>query len=98
MLYGRVATIEGRPDKIEKGVSRFRDQAIPLIQNAEGFEGALMLVDKENGRAVGITIWDSVEHREATDAAMAAVRTGAGDAMGGVPDVKLYDVPIYIKE
>ena len=98
MLYGRVATIEGRPDKIEKGVSRFRDQAIPLIQSAEGFAGALMLVDREEGRALGITIWDSAEHREATDVAMAAIRAGAGDVMGGVPDVKLYDVPIYIKE
>ena len=97
MLYGRIAAIEGRPDKIEKGVSRFRDVALPLVEQAEGFAGALMLIDRENGRALGITLWDSIAHRDATDAALAAIRTGAADAMGAeTAEVQLYEVPIFI--
>jgi hypothetical protein len=58
--------------------------------------GAMVLVDRSTGRAMGVSLWGSPETREATDAAMRPIRDAASEAMqGDAPKVALYEVPVY---
>jgi hypothetical protein len=85
MLYARTSTIEGDPGNLDEAIARFRDEALPLVQGANGFRGGILLIDRQGGQAVGLTLWDSPEEREATDAAMGPVLDGASRAMAGGP-------------
>jgi hypothetical protein len=49
----------GRPPDIDQGVDMFRSMVLPRIEEAEGFCGASMFVDRAGGRMCGTVSFDS---------------------------------------
>jgi hypothetical protein len=47
----------GSPDRIEEGVRVYRDQVIPWLRDATGFRGWVVLIDRPNEKAIGLTFW-----------------------------------------
>jgi AraC-like DNA-binding protein len=65
-VIARVTTFEGDPERMEEGARIFRDQVVPWLRDSTGFRGLIVLVDRENERAMGISFWTTKE--TATDA------------------------------
>jgi hypothetical protein len=60
-VFARVTTFQGSPERLEEGVRLYRESVIPWMQDTTGFRGFVVLLDRENGRSMGITFWTSEE-------------------------------------
>jgi len=81
-VHARVSTYELSPDKIEDGIRGFR-KAMDRIRELDGLEEVFFLVDRENGQAVTITLWDGAATMTASRVAATRARSDAARAADG---------------
>ena len=92
-MHARVTTIQGQADRLDEGIRTFRDQTTPLVQGQPGFHGAYLLVDRQQGKALAISLWETQEAMQQSEQAVAQQRTQAAQQMGGsTPTVDRYEV------
>jgi hypothetical protein len=91
-VYARVATFQGDPAEADEGISRVRSQ-VESGSPPAGLEGAkmLMLVDRTNGKGLGITLFDSEEAMRRGDEALNAQPGGTGQRTS----VEFFEVPVH---
>jgi hypothetical protein len=91
-MWARLARFEGDPADIDARLQRLRSAVDEGALPSE-LEGArfLMLVDRESGGMVGVTLFDTEEAMRKGDEAMNA---GPG-AAGSRTSVELYEVPLH---
>ena len=82
-MYSRVNTLQTAPDRIDDVARAVRDLVHPGISAEPGYRGYIVLGNRETGKAVGVTLWDSVEAREASDAKARDIRPRLEQATGG---------------
>jgi len=92
-MYARVSTIEGSPDKVDDVTRQTQEQTLPQLRQMEGFQGFVALGDRQSGKMIGVSFWESEEALRATDEAASSVRSGAAEAADGiVASVEEYEV------
>ena len=92
-MYARVSTIEGSPDKVDDVLRQTQEQTLPQLQKMEGFKGFVALGDRQSGKMLGVSFWESEEALRATEQAASSVRSGAAEAADGtVASVEEYEV------
>ena len=84
-MHARIATFEGPPDRVDEAVAAVRSQIESQWdsppQGMEGVKETWMLVDRKNGKGVGITVYETEADLRRGDAALNAMtRPGAADA------------------
>jgi hypothetical protein len=92
-MYARVASFEGNPANADEAISFVQSQ-IESGQTPPGLEGAkmLMLINRETGKGLGITLFDSEEAMRRGDEALNAMNPPG--ASGKRTSVEFYEVPI----
>ena len=92
-MWARVARFQGKPEDLDDRIERLRGS---LDSGKLPFElgdaKVLMLVDRESGGMIGITLFASEEAMRVADTAMNA---GPGNA-GSRSSVEFYEVPISV--
>jgi hypothetical protein len=93
-MYARVSQYRGRPDRVEEGIRHVNSNDISAM---EGSRGAYLLVDRQSGEAMTITLWDSAEAAQRTAAAATTLRSAISEAFGDPqpPIVKTYEVAAH---
>ncbi|MDQ3823553.1 MAG: hypothetical protein M3321_09970 [Actinomycetota bacterium] len=81
-MHARVSTYDLALDKLEEGIRGFR-QAVERIRELDGLHEVIFLVDRENGRAVTITLWDSSETMNSSRVAASRARSEAARTADG---------------
>jgi heme-degrading monooxygenase HmoA len=81
-VHARVSTYELSLDKLEDGIRGFRE-AIDRIRQLEGNQEVFLLVDRENGEAVTITLWDDAQAMTASRVAASRARSDAARTADG---------------
>jgi hypothetical protein len=91
-MYARVATFESDPSTVDDAISLVRGQ-VESGDTPPGLEGAkmLMLVDRESGRGLGVTLFESEEAMRRGDEALNAMSPGASERR---TSVEFYEVPV----
>ena len=91
-MYARVATFQGDPANLDEMISRVRDD-VEASEAPAGLEGArmLMLVDRESGKQIGITLFESEDAMRRGDEALNAMDTGPAERR---LSVEFFEVPI----
>jgi heme-degrading monooxygenase HmoA len=91
-VYARSTTIRARPDAIDEGISYVRDEVMPMIQQIDGCIGISMLADRESGRCIATSAWQSMEAMRASDEQLRSIRDRAGEIMGGSPEIEEWEI------
>src|SRR5215203_4410595 len=92
-MHVRLTTIEGSPDRMDDAKRHTQEQTLPQLEKMEGFKGFVALGDRQSGKLIGVSFWESEEALRATDEAVPSVRSAAAEAAGGtVASVKKYEV------
>ena len=91
-MYARVATFESDPSVVDDAIGMVRSE----VESGEvpaGLEGAkmLMLVNRESGKGVGITLFESEEAMRRGDAALDAMSPGSSERR---TSVEFFEVPV----
>jgi hypothetical protein len=91
-VYARVATFESDPGNVDDAIEIVRGE-VESGETPEGLEGAkmLMLVNRQTGRGLGVTLFDSEEAMRRGDAALNAMNPGASERR---VSVEFYEVPV----
>lgn len=58
-MKARLTIIQMQPDKLEDGISVFRDSVAPVLKQQNGYRGAYLLTDSVAAKGISITLWDS---------------------------------------
>src|SRR2546428_5929105 len=87
-MYVRATRVQNPPDAVEKGIAFFKEKVAPAVKGAPGNAGAILLVDRKTGAAVGITMWATAQALGASEQVGISSRTQSAAATGG-RDVKL---------
>jgi predicted ester cyclase len=89
----RSTAIEGDPTQLRDGIRDYQAKVIPALRGVAGFCGAVLVIDRSSGRAIGSTMWDSRGSLEASRAAATGLRTNVAAATGvRVTAVSEYEV------
>lgn len=93
-MYARVATFEGDPSQADQAIEFVRGQQEagppPGLEDAKGM---LMLIDRQAGKGLGITLFESEEAMRRGDEALNAMNPP--DTAGRRTAVDFYEVPIH---
>jgi len=58
-VYARVVTNQIQAGKIDEWLALIRDSIVPSLKEQEGFLGFVTLVDREHGKTIGYSMWES---------------------------------------
>jgi hypothetical protein len=91
-MYARIATFEGDPAKVDDAISMVRGQ-VDSGDTPPGLEGAkmLMLINRESGKGIGVTLFESEEAMRRGDEALNAMNPGGTERR---TSVEFYEVPV----
>ena len=95
-MFARMSTLEGPPDQVDEGLRYVREQVLPLIQQQDGFKGFIALGDRESGKVIGVSFWESKQAMLASEEAGDRTRSDSAQAVGGtVVGVERYEVGLF---
>jgi hypothetical protein len=90
-MYARVAAFESDPANVDDAIKMVRSEV--ESGTPAGLEGAkmLMLVNRETGTGLGVTLFESEEAMRRGDEALNAMNPGASERR---TSVEFYEVPV----
>lgn len=92
-MYARTTTIQADPSKIDDGIAHVRDQIIPAVTAINGCVGMSLLVDRESGRCIATTAWESESAMNASAETVLPLRSQAEQVLGaGTSDVEVWEI------
>jgi heme-degrading monooxygenase HmoA len=95
-MHARVSTITGSPDQADAGISDFREKVMPWIKE-QGGRGGILLLDRETGKAIAVTLWSDEEAMRQSEEAANEHRRRVSDEMQSAesPIVERYEVAVF---
>lgn len=93
-MYARIATFESDPASVDDAIELVRKE-VESGDTPEGLEGSkmLMLVNRETGKGLGVTLFESEEAMRRGDEALNAM-SPPGDTTGRRTSVEMFEVAI----
>jgi hypothetical protein len=95
-MYARIAAFEGEPAMADRAVEAVRGQVEADWESPPaGLENAkelLVLLDREGGTGLGITLFETEEELRRGDEALNAMSPADPEATGRRTDVSVYEV------
>jgi len=90
-MYARIATFESDPGTIDDAIKMVREEV--ASDTPEGLEGAkmLMLINRETGKGLGVTLFETEEEMRRGDEALNAMSPGSSERR---TSVEFYEVPV----
>jgi heme-degrading monooxygenase HmoA len=73
-MFARMSTFQGPLEQTSEGIRLAREQILPAARMQDGFEGIYLLFDRETGRSLSITLWETKEDMKASEEAASRVR------------------------
>jgi heme-degrading monooxygenase HmoA len=66
-MFARIGTWQGSPEDLENWIARADEVVKPNVQQQPGLAAAYWLVDREGGKGLTITFWESEEAMRASE-------------------------------
>jgi hypothetical protein len=96
-MFARVTELNGTYEpELERDLRYFEDEILPRAEQAPAMSGGLVLVDREHGRALAVTLWADEESLEGSRELAETLRELAFQRMNLVsaPVVREYEVGV----
>jgi heme-degrading monooxygenase HmoA len=92
-MFAQVNSVQTAADKLA-GLLKFCQERVPAVRETPGFKGFYLLADRQSGKIVTISLWDSEDDlRQNNQARGAEVRKEASSELGIAPTpVDIYEV------
>jgi heme-degrading monooxygenase HmoA len=58
-MYARVTLVQVLPGKIDGAIGLFQDSVVPAADQQEGHKGHYLLTDRESGKGISISLWET---------------------------------------
>jgi heme-degrading monooxygenase HmoA len=90
-MWARVSSYQGSSEQVDAAAARLPEQA---LREMSGFERAYLLVDRESGKALTITLWESEDALRESEERANQLRSQVAEDLGatGTPTIERYEV------
>ena len=97
-MYARSTSIQARAESMDAGIRLVRSEVLPAVQHMPGCIGLSMMADRESGRCIVTSAWDSMNTMRASDPAVAPLREKGGKLFGGLPFVEEWEIALLHRD
>lgn len=91
-MFARIGTWQGSADELDRWIERSRDQVKPSIQKDPGLKAAYWLVDRQGGKGLIVTLWESEAAMVASEQARVKRQTATTTATGAKVTTDRFEV------
>src|SRR6202012_3574259 len=93
-------TTQAQPACVDAGVAHIRDDVRPRLQEVDGCVGLSLLADKQTGRCIVTTSWETEEAMNASAEQIRPIRDRAPDEFGGIgsPVVEEWEIAVLHRD
>ena len=92
-MFARVTTFEGSPEQVDEFRHALVEHMLPALRRLKGYQGVLILTDRQGGKVLGVALWESEEAMGTSEEAAYWFRTYGAEAAGErVTSVERYEV------
>lgn len=94
-MHARLTRLKGDPGRMDEATQSYRD-ALSQFAAIDGNRGAFLLVDRDSGVGIGITLWDGAEAMSAARERAKELREqAAGQVSAQIESVEEYEVAVW---
>ncbi len=95
-MHARVSTFQSPPEHVtDAAVDNMKANLVPRILEMAGNRGAIFLIDRDTGRTMPITLWDSEEALGASEAKASQVcEDAAQTTSASIGDIQRFEAPV----
>ncbi|MFN2538189.1 MAG: hypothetical protein ABR549_08560 [Mycobacteriales bacterium] len=98
-MYARSTTIQASTSSVDQGITYISDKVMPRVLEMAGCVGMSLLVDRESGRCIATTSWETEQAMQDTRDAVQSLRTEGAQAFGGTIDsVQEWEIALLHRE
>jgi heme-degrading monooxygenase HmoA len=97
-MFLRATRVQTPPDKIEQSIENFKTNTVKSLRAAPGNQGAVLLVNRQTGAALGITYWESAKALAANEQVGIQARTQTTKSVPGTQIVNVERGELMIME
>ncbi|MBM3242573.1 hypothetical protein FJZ31_40450 [Candidatus Poribacteria bacterium] len=58
-MFTRLTIVQCKIDKIDEAIKIFEESVVPAVKSEKGYRGVYLLINRETGKGISITAWDS---------------------------------------
>jgi hypothetical protein len=93
-MYARSTTMRGRAESVDDLVAHMRDEVMPKVTELDGCVGLSLLVDRDTGRCIATSAWETPEAMHASAEQVRALRERAAERFGATPEVQEWEIAV----
>ena len=95
-MYARVVTVQVQPDKLDETINLYEDSVLSAARQQKGFQNGMLLVDRNTGKGVSITLWETEADLAASESSgyFQAQIAKFASLFAGPPTRELYQVAV----
>ena len=93
-MYARTTTLRGNPQTVDDLIATVRDEVLPGLMQLEGCIGLSLLVDRDAGRAIATSAWETEDAMRASAEPARSLRERAAQTFGGTPEVQEWEIAV----
>jgi len=93
-MYARSTTTRGNPQMIDDAIAYLRDEVMPAITAMDGCIGLSMICDRDSGRCIATSAWQSEEAMHNSESGMHDMRMRYAQTMGSEPEVQEWEIAV----
>jgi heme-degrading monooxygenase HmoA len=60
-MFARLTIVQVKSDKMDETIKIYEDSVVPAAKSQKGFQGTYLLTDRNTGKGIACTLWDSEE-------------------------------------
>ena len=91
-MYARSTTIQAQPSSIDDGIAHVRDEVMPALHDMAGCIGVSLLVDRQSGRCIATSAWETEEAMRDSRDQVTPIRDRAAEMFGGTANVEQWEI------
>jgi heme-degrading monooxygenase HmoA len=95
-MHARISTFQLDAARIDDVVSQLEEREVPEWEQMDGFKGFTLMADRESGKLVGVSFWESADAMSDSEERLKESRQRAAETGGasGEPTVDRFEVLI----
>ena len=96
-MHARASAMSGDPALVDESATMLENDLYGQLEQVDGFRGVVALAQRDTGKSLIVTFWDSDEAMQASDERANQMRSAAATQVGaaGEPQVDRYEVIFY---
>lgn len=97
-MFARSTTVQAHRGSLDRGIMLIQDEILPAVLDTPGCIGMSLLADRDSGRCIATTAWESREAMADSAGTIRPMRDRAADSMGGTAQVDEWEIALLHRD